>query len=99
MKGKRHRATSQSWLPVRGVEGDHLLLRDGSLRAVLECPSLALSLKADAEQRAVMHSWSGLLTSLPYPLQFVVQTRTMRPTALPAAPPQVASDTPSAQLR
>ena len=78
----RPRATTQSWLPVRRLERDALVLRDGSLRAVLECPTLAFGLKGEAEQRAVMQAWSGLLNSLPHPLQFLVQTRRLDPASL-----------------
>ena len=78
----RIRPTTQWWLPVRRLDGGALHLRDGSLRAVLECPTLAFGLKGEAEQRAVMQAWSGLLNSLPHPLQFVVQTRHLDPASL-----------------
>ena len=80
----RTRATTQSWLPVRRLDGGVLYLRDGSLRAVLECPTLAFGLKGEAEQRAVMHAWAGLLNSLPHALQFLVQTRHLDPASLTA---------------
>jgi TraG P-loop domain len=90
VNAKRGRATTQSWLPADRIDGGVLRLPDGSLRAVLECPSLALGLKGEVEQRAVMRAWSGLLNSLHHPLQFVVQTRTMDPASLP----EVAADQP-----
>jgi hypothetical protein len=78
----RLRATSQSWLPARRLHDAVLELDDGSLRAVLECPTLAFSLRGETEQRAVMQAWTGLLNSLPHPLQFLIQTRSMHPSAL-----------------
>ncbi|TMC10393.1 MAG: DUF87 domain-containing protein [Chloroflexi bacterium] len=89
---RRARATSQSWLPARQVDGTILELDDGSLRAVLECPTLAFGLRGENEQRAVMHAWAGLLNSLPHPLQFLIQTRSMHPTALADSAGQSATE-------
>jgi TraG P-loop domain/Helicase HerA, central domain len=100
VNAKRARATAQSWLPADRVDHGVLRLRDGSLRAVLECPSLALGLKGEVEQRAVMQAWAGLLNSLTHPLQFLVQTRTMDPTSLPDASTDAREDdSPRARLR
>jgi hypothetical protein len=97
---RRARATSQSWLPARQVDGTVLELDDGSLRAVLECPTLAFGLRGESEQRAVMHAWAGLLNSLPHPLQFLIQTRSMHPTALAeGAAAGAPEDGPRARLR
>src|SRR5437879_3060190 len=83
----RARATSQSWLPARRLDGGVLELEDGSLRAVLECPTLAFGLRGETEQRAVMRAWAGLLNSLPHPLQFLIQTRSMHPGTLAEGSP------------
>jgi hypothetical protein len=94
------RPPSQSWLPIERLVGGVLELRDGSLRAVLECPTLAFGLRGESEQRAVMHAWAGLLNSLPHPLQFLIQTRSMQPADLSSAPQQDGeADTPRASLR
>ena len=52
-------SSSQSWLPAQRLAGGVLELGDGSLRAVLECPTLAFGLRGESEQRAVMHAWAG----------------------------------------
>jgi hypothetical protein len=93
-------SSSQSWLQVNRLDDGILELRDGSLRAVLECPTLAFGLRGESEQRAVMHAWSGLLNSLPHPVQFLIQTRSMHPADLCSdRPPDAEGDSPRSRLR
>ena len=74
---------STELLPVEAVKNAALLLRGGSLRAVLECQTLALGIKGEPEQRAVVAGWSSLLNSLTHPLQVVIRTRRLESSALP----------------
>ncbi|MHB8507401.1 MAG: TraG/VirB4 family ATPase [Candidatus Dormibacteria bacterium] len=62
-------------LPVADVTDGVITLTDGSMRAVLECPTLAFGLKGELEQRAVATGWGGLLNSLAHPIQVGVMTR------------------------
>ena len=71
-------------LPVQSIRDAAINLRGGSLRAVLECQTLALGIKGEAEQRAVVAGWSSLLNSLTHPIQVVIRTRRLDPSALPA---------------
>src|SRR5207244_6534023 len=70
-------------LPVEAVKEGALVLRGGSRRAVLECQTLAFGIKGEPEQRAVVAGWSSLLNSLTHPLQVVIRTRRLDPSALP----------------
>jgi conjugal transfer ATP-binding protein TraC len=74
-------------LPVLAAANRAVRLRDGGLRAVLECRTSAFGIKGEAEQRAVVDGWASLLNSLPHPLQVVIRTRELAPSALlsPAA--------------
>ena len=83
MIGLRARRTTEL-LPIQSVRDAALILRGGSLRAVLECQTLAFGIKGEAEQRAVVAGWSSLLNSLTHPLQVVIRTRQLDPSALPA---------------
>src|SRR5579864_2440963 len=82
MIGLRSRRTTEL-LPVQSVKDGALILSGGSLRAVLECQTLAFGIKGEAEQRAVVAGWSSLLNSLTHPLQVVIRTRRLDPSALP----------------
>ncbi len=74
-------------LPVLAAADRAIRLRDGGLRAVLECQTSAFGIKGEAEQRAVVDGWASLLNSLPHPLQVIIRTRELAPSALlsPAA--------------
>jgi conjugal transfer ATP-binding protein TraC len=82
MIGLRSKRTTEL-LPVQSVKDGALTLTGGSLRAVLECQTLAFGIKGEAEQRAVVAGWSSLLNSLTHPLQVVIRTRRLDPSALP----------------
>jgi hypothetical protein len=81
--GLRSRRTSDL-VPVQSVKNAALVLHGGALRAVLECQTLAFGIKGEAEQRAVVAGWSSLLNSLTHPLQVVIRTRRLDPSALAA---------------
>ena len=85
--------STRDLLPVSSVEIGALRLSDGSLRAVLECPTLAFGIKGEAEQRAVVDGWAALLNSLQHPIQVLVRTR-----ALETWPAPSVSDEDSDQL-
>ncbi len=80
MIGLRSKRTTEL-LPVQSVKDGALILSGGSLRAVLECQTLAFGIKGEAEQRAVVAGWSSLLNSLTHPLQVVIRTRRLDPSA------------------
>ena len=82
MIGLRSRRTTEL-LPVQSVQDGTLILSGGSLRAVLECQTLAFGIKGEPEQRAVVAGWSSLLNSLTHPVQVVMRTRRLDPSALP----------------
>src|SRR5258708_356763 len=82
MIGLRARHTTEL-LPVEAVKEAALVLRGGSVRAVLECQTLAFGIKGEPEQRAVVAGWSSLLNSLTHPLQVVIRTRRLETSALP----------------
>ena len=73
---------TQRLLPVRAARAGRLHFEDGSLRALLECPTLAFGLRGEAEQRAIAEGWAALLNSLSHPLQVAIQTRALNPAAL-----------------
>lgn len=72
---------SQDFVPVREVRDGIVVLKDGSLRAVLLASSINLSLKSYDEQRATLLQFQNFLNSIDFPVQIVVQSRRrdMRP--------------------
>src|SRR5207245_11018247 len=84
-------------VPVDAIAGDALQLSGGALRAVLECPTLAFGIKGEAEQRAIIDGWTGLLNSLSHPVQILIRSRELDAAGL--APLPAGSDPPRAALR
>lgn len=69
--------STQSYLEVAEVKQDTLVLKDGSMRAVILVSSLNFSLKSEDEQKALVGAYVTMLNALDYPLQMLVQSRTM----------------------
>ena len=83
MRLPHRRRPTRELVPLAAIAADALRLRDGGLRAILECPTLAFGIKGEAEQRAVVDGWAALLNSLAHPLQIVIRTRALDTRALP----------------
>ncbi len=66
---------TQDFVPVKEVRDGILILKDGSLRAVLLASSVNISLKSYDEQMATLQSFQTFLNSLDFSVQIVVQSR------------------------
>ena len=71
---QKARAT-QDIVPIEQVRDGIVLLRDGSLRAVLMTSSLNIALKSHDEQAAIITQFQTFLNSLDFTVQFFVQSR------------------------
>jgi type IV secretory pathway VirB4 component len=76
-KRKATKATqsTQHFIEIAEVKEDVVVLKDGTLRAVLLVSSINFALKADDEQNAIIQSYMSFLNSLDFPLQVVIQSR------------------------
>jgi len=67
--------TTQKYLDVAEIRDNVILMKDGTMRAVILVSSLNFSLKSEDEQNAIISAYVGFLNNLEYPLQIVVQSR------------------------
>lgn len=74
LAGKKPPST-QHYLDIAGIRDDVVMLKDGSLRAVLLTSSLNFALKSEDEQNAVIAGYVRFLNSIEFPVQIVVQSR------------------------
>jgi len=75
-KGPRASARStQEFLPVSEVRDGVIILKDGSLRAILLASSLNFALKSEDEQTAFIIQFQNFLNSLDFSCQIFVQSR------------------------
>ena len=66
---------TQSFVPVREVRDGIVVLKDGSLRALLMASSINLALKSADEQSAIIAQFQNFLNSLEFTVQFFVESR------------------------
>lgn len=66
---------TQQYLDILEIRDDTVVLKDGTLRAVLLVSSINFSLKSDEEQEAVIEAYTQFLNTIDFPLQVVIQSR------------------------
>jgi type IV secretory pathway VirB4 component len=67
--------TTQEFVPVSAVRDGVIVLKDGSLRAILLASSINFALKSDDEQTAFIVQFQNFLNSLDFSCQIFVQSR------------------------
>lgn len=67
--------STQKYLDIAEIKDDCLVLKDGSLRAVLLVSSVNFALKSDEEQKAIIGAYVNFLNALDFPLQIIIQSR------------------------
>ncbi len=65
----------QQYLDILEIRDDTVILKDGTLRAVILVSSINFSLKSEDEQNAIIQGYVSFLNSLPHPIQILVQSR------------------------
>jgi len=65
----------QRYLNILEIRDDTVILKDGTLRAVILVSSINFSLKSEDEQNAVIQGYVQFLNSLEFPLQILIQSR------------------------
>lgn len=66
---------AQEFVPIKEIRDGIVVLKDGTLRAVVLANSINLSLKSADEQRAIILQFQNFLNSLDFSTQIVVQSR------------------------
>lgn len=66
---------SQDIVPIEEIRDGVVVLRDGSLRAILMASSLNFALKSADEQDAIILQYQNFLNSLDFSIQFSIQSR------------------------
>jgi len=66
---------TQKFLEVDQIKDDVAILKNGELRAIIECSSLNFALKSEEEQNAITYAYQNFLNSLDFSLEFVIHSR------------------------
>ncbi|KKW44963.1 MAG: hypothetical protein UY94_C0007G0005 [Parcubacteria group bacterium GW2011_GWA2_56_21] len=72
---KQKAAATQNFVPVKEIRDGIMILKDGSLRAVLMASSLNFALKSADEQQGILLQFQNFLNSLEFPTQIFIQSR------------------------
>lgn len=72
---KKSIPATQKHLTIAEVKNDTLVMKDGTMRAVLMVSSINFALKNEDEQTAIVSAYVSFLNGLDHPLQIVIQSR------------------------
>jgi len=64
-------------LDIAEIKEDTVIMKDGTIRAVLLVSSINFALKNVDEQNAIVQAYMGFLNSIDFPIQVVIQSRRM----------------------
>ncbi len=71
----RIKVSTQQYIDIAEIRDNTLVMKDGTLRAVLMVSSINFALKSEDEQNAIVAAYVGFLNNIDFPLQIVVQSR------------------------
>ncbi len=77
-KKKKNLVPAQYHLLISEIKNDTIVMKDGTLRAVLIVSSINFALKNEDEQNAVISAYVSFLNSLDAPLQIIIQSRRLQ---------------------
>ena len=74
---KKKNPSTQKFLPIEEIRDGIAILKDGGMRTVLMVNAINFSLKSRDEQNALLANYQNFVNSLSFPIQIVVQSRTL----------------------
>lgn len=69
------RASTQLFTEIVDVDRDLVLYADGSVSLVIATTAVNFGLLSEKEQDAIIYAYAGLLNSLSFPIQILIQTK------------------------
>lgn len=66
---------SQDFVPINEIREGIMILKDGSMRAVVLATSINFALKSTEEQESVIYQFQNFLNSLDFSIQIYIQSR------------------------
>ncbi len=69
-------STTQQFLDIFDITNNYVIMKDGTASVILSVDAMNFGLLAEEEQDAIMYAYAGLLNSLNYTMQIIVQSRT-----------------------
>jgi len=70
--------STQSFLDIKEIKDNLIILKNGSFRMILMASSINFSLKSLEEQDAIIYGYQNFINSLDFPLQIIASSRKMK---------------------
>ncbi len=74
-------STTQHFLDIFDITNNFVIMKDGTVSVILTVDAMNFGLLAEEEQDAIMYAYAGLLNSINYPIQILIQSKTKDVTA------------------
>ena len=74
-QAKKQKFSTLAFVEVAEIRDGVLVLREGQMRAVLAVSSANFALKSNQEQESIIGNFQGVLNSIDFPMQILVQSR------------------------
>ncbi len=74
-EAKAEAAATQAYLNIAEIKDGVVILKDGTMRAVLMTSAINFALKSGGEQDSIIYGYQRFLNSLTFPVQILVQSR------------------------
>lgn len=74
---KKPGVSAQRFLDIAEIRDGVVIMKDGTLRAVLLVSSINFALKSVDEQNAIVQAYMQFLNSIDFPIQVIIQSRKM----------------------
>ncbi len=68
---------TQAFVPIKEVRDGIIILKDGSMRAILMTSSVNFALKSEDEQKSIIYQFQNFLNSLNFDIQIFIQSRNL----------------------
>ena len=75
--GSKPGPSTARYLDIAELRDDVVIMKDGTIRAVIMTASINFALKSPEEQDAAIQGYVSFLNALEYPIQIVIQSRRM----------------------
>lgn len=72
---KQNFKPTQDFVPIQEIRDGIVILKDGSMRAILMTSSVNFALKSEEEQMAILVQFQNFLNSLDFSIQIFIQSR------------------------
>ncbi len=92
-------ASTQTHLKIGEIKDNTLVLKDGSIRAVLSVSSVNFELLSEQEQTSIIYSYQNFLNALDFPIQIMIRSKRLDIEGYLSRMTETANNQPDARIK